>query len=304
MYTGGTTSVVVATHSVAREQLLLRAVASLRSQRPAPTQVIVAVDHNPALFTRLSAALEGVDLMDHQGVPGASGARNAGARLARHDLLVFVDDDIDPRPGWLRALTAPFEDPAVVGAGGRTEAGWTSGRPSWFPDEFGWVVGASYTGLPTTVAAVRNVWSENMAVRRAAFERVGGFRAGFGKLGDVSRPEDTELCLRVAARFPDTCWIYTPSALAVHAVPRERATLAFFLRRCYWEGAGKVELSRCLGSDGDLGKESSYLMRELPKALARKLGTGHLSQALATVAGVGAAGAGALAAGVGGMLTR
>ena len=44
---------------------------------------------------------------------------------------------------------------------------------------------------------MRNVWASNMAVRRAAFDAAGGFREDFGKVGAVSRPEDTDLCLRV-----------------------------------------------------------------------------------------------------------
>ena len=50
--------------------------------------------------------------------------------------------------------------------------------------------------------------------------------------------------------------------------------MAFFLHRCYWEGAGKIELSAHLGEDSDLGEERSYLMRMLPRAVVRNLATG------------------------------
>jgi len=287
-----TVSVVIACHTEQRLPSLLRAIASARGQSPAPTQVIVAVDHNERLSARLRAEVNGIEVIDHRGDPGASGARNAGAALVHvNELLVFLDDDVEASPGWLSELVAPFEDARVVGTGGMTRPAWQGPRPSWFPDEFGWVVGASHAGLPTAVGPVRNVWSENMAVRRKAFETVGGFRRGFGKLGRTSRPEDTDLCIRIGASMPGARWLYVPAAVVDHEVPLERATFRFFLRRCYAEGIGKVELSVYLAADRDLSDERSYLLRTLPLAIARDLCSGHLRRALAIIVGVGAAAA-------------
>ena len=39
--------------------------------------------------------------------------KNAGAREARGELVVFLDCDIVPEPGWLGEMLAPFADPAV-----------------------------------------------------------------------------------------------------------------------------------------------------------------------------------------------
>jgi glucosyl-dolichyl phosphate glucuronosyltransferase len=288
-------SVVIACHSEERFGMLLRAIASVHAQAPAPAQVIVAVDHNDALVARLRSEVEGIEVVDHRGQPGASGTRNAGAALAQSPLLAFLDDDVQARPGWLRELTAPFGDPLVVGTGGTTKPAWHGPPPRWFPDEFGWVVGASYAGLPTDAARVRNVWSENMAVRRAAFESVGGFRHGFGKLGRVSRPEDTDLCIRVGSSAPGRHWLYVPGAVVDHEVPSDRATFAFFLRRCFWEGAGKIELSGHLGEESDLGDERSYLLRILPLGVVRNIAAGKLTRAFAIVAGAAVAGMGAAA---------
>lgn len=283
-------SVVIACHTEERFPSLLRAISSAQEQIPTPAQVIVAVDHNVRLCARLRAEVSGVEVVDHQGDPGASGTRNAGAAIAQaQPLLVFLDDDIQALPGWLSELLAPFEDASVIGTGGMTKPAWLGPRPPWFPDEFGWVVGASDSGLPTAPARVRNVWSENMAVRRKAFEMVDGFRPGFGKLGRTSRPEDTDLCIRIGASAPDARWIYVPTAVVDHEVPPERATFAFFLRRCYSEGVGKVELSANLGAERDLRDERTYLLRTLPLAIARDLRSGNFRRALAIIAGAGAA---------------
>jgi glucosyl-dolichyl phosphate glucuronosyltransferase len=285
-------SVVIACHSEERFDQLLAAVDSARRQVPAPDQVIIAVDNNPSLCDRLGSAVEGIEIVDHRGERGASAARNTGAARARNPYLVFLDDDVHAHRGWLHELLAPFADPRVIGTGGMTMPAWQGSRPRWFPAEFGWVVGASHTGLPTELAPVRNVWAENMAVRRSAFEAVGGFRDGFGKVGATSRPEDTDLCIRIGVNSPGSWWAYVPTAVVDHFVPRARSTFSFFLRRCYWEGAGKVEMSAHLADQRDLDDERSYLTRTLPRAVVAHLGNGHPSRAFAILAGVALAAAG------------
>lgn len=49
---------------------------------------------------------------DHAGGPAA--ARNAGLTRADRPLVVFIDSDCLPRPGWLAAVLPHFEDPAVA----------------------------------------------------------------------------------------------------------------------------------------------------------------------------------------------
>jgi GT2 family glycosyltransferase len=288
-------SVVIATHSEARFAMLNRAIESVIALTPAPAEVIIAVDHNPELVARLTREREDVRVVDHTGRSGASTTRNAGAAEAHGGILAFTDDDVTVRRDWLTELTTPFHDPTVVGTGGRTLPAWEGPRPRWFPDEFGWVVGASHAGLPVTESRVRNVWSENMAIRSDAFRRVGGFRQDFGKVGKVSRPEDTDLCIRVGAAIPGSGWVYVPTAIVDHVVPRDRGTLAFFLRRCYWEGAGKIELSENLDGYEQFGDERVYLTHTLPLALARDVRHGKVSRAAALIAGVCAAGVGGAA---------
>jgi GT2 family glycosyltransferase len=133
-----------------------------------------------------------------------------------------------------------------------------------------------------------------MAVRRAAFEAVGGFRPGFGKVGLTSLTEDdTDLCIRIAASRPGGRWVYMPRAIVLHEVPRDRATFTYFLRRCYLEGAGKIHMSRLLGDDSDLGMEYQYLLRVIPAGILRALRETRVARAAAMILGILAAGAGA-----------
>jgi hypothetical protein len=126
---------------------------------------------------------------------------------------------------------------------------------------------------------------------------VDGFRTGFGKLGGQNRPEDTELCLRMSA-VGGGKWMYVPEAVIRHEVPAVRSTFSFFLRRCYAEGRGKVQMAALTTRTDSLGAERAYL-RSLPRAVARNIaaasrggGVAHALKAGSVVAGVAAAGFG------------
>ena len=129
---------------------LTEAIASTLSQ--SPHEVVVAVDNNAELAMWVRTQLTGVVVVHHHGTTGASATRNAGARAATGNVLVFLDDDAVARSGWLANLIAPLARPDVMGVGGRVEPIWLGRVPKWMPEEFLWVVGASYRGLPSTAA--------------------------------------------------------------------------------------------------------------------------------------------------------
>lgn len=267
-----TVSVIIPAFSMDRWDDLCRAVASVRAQRVEVLKTVVAIDHNPELMSKAIRELDGVKVVANTGSRGASGTRNSGVAASDSQVLAFLDDDAIAYPGWLEALLQHFSDPSVVGVGGRLEPMWKTDRPQWFPVEFDWAVGCSYRGMPESVARVRNVWSNNMALRRQIFESIGGFRDSFGKVGDRSRPEDTDLCLRAAACNGDGVWKYEPSAIAGHQVPAERTTLKYFLRRCYLEGQGKAALASFNGVNQSTSAEREYARSVLPKGIVRGLG--------------------------------
>lgn len=292
---------IIACHTERRWDALCEAIVSATDQKPRPKAVVVAVDHNQSLYDRLlKHCSASVQVVENHYERGASGTRNSGAEVARTPLMAFLDDDARASDAWLAQLLEPFDDPLVVGSGGSVAAAWLGGPPRWFPEEFGWVVGASFRGQPTALTHVRNVWSENMAIRREVFEAIGGFRVGFGKVGSRSRPEDTDLCMRAAKSVAGGVWIYVPGAVVHHRVGAERTTVPFFVGRSFSEGRGKVELSRLHRGSGDFDPERTYLQRTLPLAVARYLGTGlrkrstpSIEKGCMLLLGVAAAGIGA-----------
>jgi glucosyl-dolichyl phosphate glucuronosyltransferase len=299
-----TVAVVMPCFSEARWTDILRAVDSAAAQT-VPVELIVVVDHNDTLLHRLRRELgDRARVVANQYSRGASGGRNTGALVSTAELIAFLDDDEVAEPTWIEELLrAHRAAPFATGVGGAIEARWPGGAPRWFPEEFSWVVGGSIPRRGGT--DVRNVWGANMLVRRSALLAVGGFSNDFGKVGDASQPEDTELCLRLNAHTgPDARWRFTPSAVVWHEVPPERRTFRFFLRRSHLEGAGKRHMA-ALPTAGDhvLAEEAAYVRSVLLAGVGRNLVAalrgdlaGGLGRAAAIVAGVAAAGLGYLTA--------
>ena len=260
-------TVVVCAYSLERWPELVEAVASLRRQHGKPPQIVVVVDHNDALLQRVEARLPGVTAIANQYRQGLSGARNSGVAAATGDVVAFLDDDAIAAADWLDRLLQSYRDPDVQGVGGAVIPRWAGGRrPRWFPSEFDWVVGCSYTGLPTRIASVRNLIGANMSYRREALLTAGGFREGIGRIG--SRPlgcEETELSIRVLNASPSGRVLYDPEARVEHHVPRNRQSARYFIARCYAEGLSKALVTRLVGAGSGLSAERTYTFRTLPR---------------------------------------
>ena len=181
-------SVVICTYDEQRWNALARAVTSVVHEDAGAAEVIIVVDHNPALQDRVERELDGVRTIANTGPQGLAGARNSGIDAARSPIVAFLDDDAVADPDWVPAIAGPYADPAVVAVGGKILPAWEAGRPpTWLPDEFDWVVGCTYLGVPDTRDEVRNLIGANMSFRRDVFDEVGTFAPGMGRWHQARR---------------------------------------------------------------------------------------------------------------------
>jgi glycosyltransferase involved in cell wall biosynthesis len=291
-------SVVICVYTEDRWEDILAAVSSVRAQSRPALETLLVVDHNPALKDRLAGEykeVREVRVLGNAGPRGLSAGRNTGIAASRGEVIAFLDDDAVAERDWLRHLAAGYADPRVMAVGGRTVPIWASGRrPAWFPEEFDWVVGCTYRGLPAGRVRVRNVLGGNASFRRTAFAAAGGFATGIGRDGD-KRPlgcEETELCIRLARARPDAVLLIDDRAVIHHRVPGAREHFAYFRARTYAEGLSKALVARSVGAGKGLESERRYATRVLPAGVAR-----GLRDALLARPG-GAARAGAIVAGV------
>jgi glycosyltransferase involved in cell wall biosynthesis len=294
--TGPGISVVICVYTEDRWEDILAAVSSVRAQSRPALETLLVVDHNPALLTRLAKeykefdASGGVRVLANAGPRGLSAGRNTGIAASRGEVIAFLDDDAVAERDWLRRFAEGYTDPRVMAVGGRTMPVWASGRrPLWFPEEFDWVVGCTYKGLPPGRVRVRNVLGGNASFRRTAFDAAGGFATGIGRDGD-KRPlgcEETELCIRLSRARPDAILLIDDRAVIHHRVPRAREHFRYFRTRAYAEGLSKALVAASVGAGKGLESERRYTTRVLPAGVAR----GLRDALLARPGGAGRAGA-------------
>ena len=274
-------SVVTCAYSDDRWDDLVAAVGSVRVQTSPALEAILVIDHNEGLLRRARTAFPDMRVEPNVRSRGASGARNTAAALARGEIVAFLDDDARATETWLEELLRPFEDPFIAGVGGMALPLWPDRRPRWFPEEFDWIVGCSYRGLPATTTTVRNLIGTNMSVRRELMTAVGGFREGFGNIaGDggkepgaprLSTGEETEFCIRAQERRPEMRWVYTTSAKVFHRVPDYRADLRVLPLAMLDRRAGKATLASLAGGSSALASERSYVLHALPDGVRREV---------------------------------
>lgn len=296
-------TVVVCCHLEDRLELLRETINSLEAQTYENLEIQVVVDHNPGLAARLQGLSENsITVSENTNEPGLSGARNRGVELATGTLIAFIDDDARAEPTWISKLVASLDGKRVIAAGGKITPIWAGDEPpGWFPEEFLWVIGCSYRGLPDR-GPVRNVIGCNMVFRSSVFEVAGGFSSDVGRLGSqLLGCEETELCIRAAGLFPEDQIIYVPEAVVHHHVPKSRQAIGYFLRRCLSEGMSKAVVRRLSGA-ASLNVEGKYVTRTLTGGILRNLGSALLlhrpkdsvSRAAVIFAGLAAVGAGFL----------
>jgi glucosyl-dolichyl phosphate glucuronosyltransferase len=289
-------SVVICAYTEDRWDQVCAAIGSVRAQSLPSKDIIVVVDHNPALHRRLVAAVPGeVRVVENREAKGLSGARNTGSALAQGEIIAYLDDDAVAHPDWLKFLTDAYANPSVAGVGGLTVPNWQTARPAWMPEEFYWVVGSSYLGMPPSGAPVRNLLGANMSFRREVFDLVDGFRTGIGRTSD-KRPlgcEETEFCIRLGQRSPGALLVMENRAVVSHFVPDSRSTFSYFLARCYAEGISKAQVTANVGSADGLASERSYATRTLPAGVVNGVADAFrgrpsgLARAAAIIAGLG-----------------
>ncbi|MBA2614501.1 MAG: glycosyltransferase [Actinobacteria bacterium] len=156
--------------------------------------------------------------------PGLSRARNTGIRATSGEIVAFTDDDTTLHGDWLARLRDGFAEPDVMVVTGLV-------LPAALETEsqvvFELVYGGFFRGYQRIVydkaffeqtrAHATPVWKigagANMAVRRRAFELVGGFDERLGA-GAAGCSEDSELWYRVLAEG----WrcVYEPGAVVFH----------------------------------------------------------------------------------------
>lgn len=247
-------SVVISTHN--RCAMLAGALEDLAAQDAGDLSYeVIVVDNASTDRTRevIHEAMERTPIIRYlyEPVRGPASGRNTGIAQARGRIIAFTDDDNRIAPDWISALVTAFAEQADVDVvAGRILPNWLAQAPSWLTRDH-WVGPLAlqdYGDAPFVIDATRPIAlsTANLAIRRAALDRIGWFKA------DLQRAEDTELLMRFW-RAGGRC-LYAPRALVAAEVQPERMTRRY---HAWWHNANGAwtaafDLAEMIHRDGSV----------------------------------------------------
>ena len=238
--------------------MLAETVASILAGERLPAEIVVA-DQSVGPRAALPAA-GGVDVVHLQlSSVGLSRARNAAISAARHDVLVFTDDDVLVEPDWLgRLVDALLAAPERSAVTGTVLPGSTGGH---VPSVTHRTQPEVFSGRPFADPLFPN----NMALRRSAFKEVGLFDERLGAGAAFPSAEDSDFGFRLLEAGYEIAFV--PEAVLYHrGVRRGRELVA--LDWAYGRGQGAFYAKHMSLTDRHIlrrfGRNVAFRLRRMP----------------------------------------
>jgi glycosyltransferase involved in cell wall biosynthesis len=233
---GPAMTVAICTHD--RPESLARALRSVCTQSYERLQVLV-IDNAPSdsRARELVSAFAAEHAVEYalERRPGLSWARNRAIELARSEIIAWVDDDEYCDPWWASEIARGFvEVPAADGVTGVVVPSELETPSQLMFEEYGSVRRQRGFNRAIFSPATRREQSPlyplppfgigaNMALRRSALERIGGFDCALGA-GTVSRTAEDTAALSAILMAGGTL-VYQPTAIVHHSNRREEDVL-------------------------------------------------------------------------------
>lgn len=210
-----------------------------QAQACSDTVRILVIDNNPEASASPQCAEyapHGIRYL-HEPEPGISAARNRALDAAQaDDVLVFIDDDERPTPGWLERLLDIYRPTRPAGVVGPVISQYAE-EPGEFIDAGRFFERRRLpTGTPVTVAATNNLLLDLRQVGELRFDQSLGISGG----------SDTLFTRQLVQRGGRLVWC--DEAIVYDIVPPTRLTRDWVLRRAYRSGNSWSRTSLLLAS--------------------------------------------------------
>lgn len=227
-------------------KLLSRCLRSIRETTSYHHYEIVVVQHKTGDHSAVDQLLATYDCkhVPFTGPFNFSAMNNLGSQVAGGEILVFLNDDVEPLvPDWLAALIAQVQRPEIGIAGARLlypsgavqHAGMVLGMMDGAGHPHRGEFGGGYWNWRDLTRNVSAVTGACLAIRKKLFQEVDGF--------DTSFPlnyNDVDLCLRIRKAGLEV--IYEASAELRHYECQTRVPGATWEERERWHEIWEAEL--------------------------------------------------------------
>jgi len=206
------------------ETYVEKSIQSLLGQTRPPDEILV-IDDGSTDRTAEIASKFSVKLIRHESNKGLAAARNTAFRHASHELVAAIDADVYPHKDWLEHLLVHFDDPRVVGTGGRLiEAFQDTPADAWRALQLCQDLGEERIIIEGD--SHKCLGGFGTILRKSTVQEIGGYNESYG-----TNFEDVDLnerLVRAGHRL-----IFEPRAIAYH---QRRDTIPSVIRTAWnWE---------------------------------------------------------------------
>lgn len=208
-------SIVLAAYN--EEKLIGRCLDAILSQNfPREEFEVIVVDNNSKDRTSEIVKEKGLKPVLYDMHQGAIWAKHHAASLAKGEVIAVTDADSIPAKDWLSRIEEVMRDDKIQLAGGKVYPIGNSIFSRLLLEVFDIVAKIlALFGIPL-------VWGSNMAVRKKAFEAVGGFNR------NLRTSDDWEFTMRIQKRYGLSSARYN-SKMKVKVSPRKFEKLSNFI---------------------------------------------------------------------------
>jgi GT2 family glycosyltransferase len=259
-------SIVIPTR--ARPHYLEVALASIAPQAADLGAELLVVDDGGSAPDRRSLVERfGARYIPHHAPLGLNHARNTGVEHSTGELVVFVDDDVEVAPGWLKALLrASRSHPEIAVFTGPIHPRLEGRPPRSCGREAPPLTSLDLGSRDSDTA--RFAWGTNMAIRRDALERVGPFDTSLREGGDEQEWQER---LRSTG---DGRTLYVAAAGLYHRRAGADVRLRALMRTAFTRGAAARRFDRLRGQAPSWPRELATLARCLGHVVVRRCPAG------------------------------
>lgn len=190
-------SVVIPTYN--RGDILLKTISRLTEQTELADEILIVDqtrDHPSAIHSELKSLQQsGLIRWVHRDQASIAGAMNQGLALSYSPIVLFLDDDVDPRQELLQAHLLNYSDPDIWAVAGQVlQPGESVELSDCYDPGQGIYRDLSFRFNGSKRRMVMNAMAGNLSVRRDKAISAGGFDENFE---GVAYRFETEFCRRL-----------------------------------------------------------------------------------------------------------